>query len=333
MHMISDIDLGLKTVQRSENEPVSWHRLETEKVGLSLDDCGLRDMKIGRASLSASADGGEFPSGLEIPYTRHPLNPGELLYVGKPYDKGTYFLLNNDSFLDFAGECFKAAGLDRKLAFTTTLMDGRKTTIAKRIPEADFKDAHGHEVCSYINMFNSFDGSWPLFANNSETRTVCFNTATSNINQGGCVCKHTTKGMEEFLGRFPEIFADAIKGHKGNANDYLKLAGITMNREDAKGFFASLLFGGGDKLSTRATNLITEALLPLFAKGRGCYGESAADAYNAITEHYTHTCTVESNAPGGTADNYKRKAKSMLLSNQLPSLIESGKRLFVQSFE
>jgi hypothetical protein len=331
--MISDIDLALGTVQRGENEPVSWHGLETVKEGLSLDDCGLRNMKIGRASLSATADGGEFPSGLEIPYTRHPINEGELLYVGKPYDKGSYFLLSNDAFLDFVKECFKAAGLDNKLAFTTTLTDGRKVTICKRIHEADFTDAHGHQVCSYINMFNSFDGSWALFANNSETRTVCFNTATSNINQGGCVCKHTTKGMQEFLDRFPGIFADAIKGHKGNANDYLKLAGITMNREDAKGFFASLLFTSGDKLSTRATNLISEALLPLFSKGRGCYGVSAADAYNAVTEHYTHTSTAESNSPGGTADNYKRDAKAKLLSDKLPLLIEGGKRLFAQSLE
>ena len=84
---------------------------------------------------------------------------------------------------------------------------------------------------------------------------------------------------------------------------------------------------GGEKLSTRANGVIQEGLLPLFSKGRGCYGESAADAYNAVTEFYTHNGTVEANSVGGTSDNRKREAKEMLLSDSLMEKIEKGKAL------
>lgn len=338
MHKIEDTDIELGCVERHEDEGISWHGLETVRDGLATDNCGLRERKVESGSVRLSTNKGEFGSNLEIPYIMNPKT--ELpVYVGAPFDKGTYFLLTNDMFLDFAERCFAAAGLDKKLAFTTTLMEGRKVTIAKRIHEADFKDGSGFEVKSYINMLNSFDGSWKLFANVSETRTVCFNTATANIHEGGAECKHTPDAMEKFIKRFPKIFSEALKTHKGSANDYLKMSSIELSREQAKGFFASLFMKEKKdeagrvvyELSKRAANTISEDLLRLFSKGRGCFGKSAADAYNAVTEHYTHNGTAEANAPGGTSDTYKRAAKEALLSDKLGETIYKGQKAFAES--
>ena len=327
MHCIEKEDLALGTVERHQNEPVSWHNLETVREGLATDNCGLAEMKVESLEMQVLRNGETYGATLRVPAVPHPLEDGKLLFLGKPYE-ASYRLFTNEEFLSFAQRCFDAAGLDKSLAFTTTLFSGRRVTIAKHIPEADFTDAHEHEVKSYFNLLNSFDGTWPVFANISEIRTVCFNTATANLSEGGATVRHTPDALENFIARFPDLFATAIKDHKGSANDYLQMASIPLTKGDAEGFFAALI--GGSKLSTRANGVIQEGLLPLFTKGRGCYGESAADAYNAVTEYYTHNGTAEANAVGGTSDNRKREAKSLLLSASLMERIETGKKLLAE---
>ena len=327
MHQIEPEDIALGTVERHESEPVSWHGLESVRENLATDNCGLAEMKVESLEMQVMRNGEPYGSTLRVPAVPHPMEEGKLLFLGKPFES-TYRLFDNEEFLAFAQRCFDAAGLDKSLAFTTTLFAGRRVTVAKHIPEADFKDAHGHEIKSYFNLLNSFDGTWPVFANISEIRTVCFNTATANLSEGGATVRHTPDALENFVRRFPDLFATAIQDHKGSANDYLALAEIRLSKSDAEGFFAALI--GGSKLSTRANGIIQESLLPLFSKGRGCYGESAADAYNAVTEYYTHNGTVEANSVGGTSDNRKREAKELLLSDSLMEKIEKGKELIAK---
>lgn len=324
-HKIEEIDLALGTVQRDASEPVSWHALETAVVGLNTDNCKLREMKIQRGDVTVTVGGQQYPSPLSVPCIPHPLQPGKLHFLGKPYSAETYELLDTNAFLDFAAQCFAAAGMDNSLSFTTTLYSGSRMTVARRLPEADFKDAHGHEIASYINLLNSVDTSWTLFANASETRTVCYNTATANLIEGGASCKHTPEALQQFIANFPLTLAEALTTHKGSANEYLQMAGIPLTASQAQQFFAALVSAG--KLSTRGANLASDKLVPLFLKGRGCYGQTAADAYNAVTEYYTHNSSAESNAPDGAADLRKREARTLLLSDELPATLEKGKKL------
>jgi hypothetical protein len=331
-HEISKIDLALGAIERHESEGVSWHGLETVRPGLSVGNCGLRAIDVQPMTLNARGQETDF----RLPYVPHPINAGELLFLAdKPFSKETYELFTPIEFVIFAGECFREAGLDDRIAFTTTLFGGMCQTIAKHIPDADFKDASKHEVKTYVNLLNSLNGKWPLFVNVSETRTVCNNTATANLHEGGASCKHRPEALRAFVKRFPVIFADAIATHKGNANDYLKMAGIEMTKEQATWFFAALLKGGkldempkeDVRLSRKAYNLATDDLMTLFVKGKGNFGVSAADAYNAVTDYCTHNYSAEANAPGGTADDYKRDAKAALLSPTLPAILEKGKKL------
>ncbi len=324
MHKIGKIDLALKTVQRDATEPQSWHALEDSIIGLTTQNCGLRSVKIKRGQVTVDVDGVTYGSPLQVPCIAHPIESGKLHFLGRPY-ADSYRLLDTDEFLDFAAECFKAAGMDDSLSFVTTLYDGARMTVARRLPEADFTDAHGHPVNSYVNLLNSVDGSWQVFANVSEIRTVCYNTATANIMEGGASSKHTSEALDAFIANFPMILADALTTHKGSANDYLTMASIPLRFSQAQDFFAALV--GSAKLSTRAANIVDDGLLPLFLRGRGCYGESAADAYNAVTEYYTHNASAESNAPDGGADMRKREARALLLSPDLAETLEKGRKL------
>jgi hypothetical protein len=206
-HKIGEIDLKLGTVERDSTEPVSWHKLETAKEGLNVQNCNLRKMQIERGKVKITVQDVEYDAPLLVPCIPHPLEAGKLHFLGKPFDPASYELFDSGAFLDFAGECFKAAGMDDSLSFVTTLYDGSRMTLSRRLPEADFEDAHGHKVNSYINLLNSVDGSWPVFANISEIRTVCYNTATANLMEGGAGCKHTPKALSDFVARFPDTLA------------------------------------------------------------------------------------------------------------------------------
>jgi len=326
-HKIGEIDLALGTVERDASEPVSWHGLETEKEGLNTESCNLRKMEIKKGAAKIIVDDNEYETPLFVPCILHPLEAGKLHFLGKPFDPDSYQLFDSGAFLDFAGECFKAAGMDNSLSFVTTLYDGSRMTLSRRLPEADFEDAYGHKINSYINLLNSVDGSWPVFANISEIRTVCYNTATANLMEGGAGCKHTPKALSEFIARFPDTLAEALTAHKGSANEYLTMAGIPLTFSQAQSFFAFLL--GKNKLSTRSFNLVNNSLLPLFWKGKGCYGQTAADVYNAVTEFYTHNSSIEANSPDGSADQKKREARTLLLSDDLSETIEKGRKAYV----
>ncbi len=323
-HKIGEIDLALGTVERDSTEPPSWHILEKEREGLNTENCNLRKMEIISAENQVIVKGEVYPTPLFVPCILHPLQTGKLHFLGKPYDPDSYQLFDSAAFLDFAAECFKAAGMDNSLSFVTTLYDGSRMTLARRLPEADFEDAHGHKVNSYINLLNSVDGSWPVFANISEIRTVCYNTATANLMEGGAGCKHTPDALSKFVKRFPDTLAEALTAHKGSANEYLTMASIPLTFSDAQAFFIAMLSKG--KLSTRSHNLVNDSLLPLFVRGKGCYGQTAADAYNAVTEYFTHNSSIEANSPDGSADMKKRDARSMLLSDKLMESIEQGKK-------
>ena len=326
-HKIGTIDLELGTVERDESEPQSWHALETIKKGLNVQNCNLRKMEIERGEVTVKVKGADYAAPLIVPCIAHPLEAGKLHFLGRPFDPSSYQLFDCGAFLDFAGECFKAAGMDDSLSFVTTLYDGSRMTLSRRLHEADFKDAHGHEINSYINLLNSVDGSWPVFANISEIRTVCYNTATANLMEGGSGCKHTPNALADFVRRFPDTLAEALTAHKGSANEYLQMADIPLTFTQAQSFFAALL--GKTKLSTRAFNLTNEHLMPLFIRGKGCYGKTAADAYNAVTEYFTHNSSIEANAPDGSADQRKREARAMLLSDTLAESLERGRKALV----
>lgn len=324
-HAIEDIDLALGTVQRDASQPESWHRLETPREGLTTDNCRLSQLETKRGAVSVSFDGVSYDSPLIVPAIAHPLESRKMHFLAAPYAPDTYELFDSREFCAFAKECFSAAGLDNSVSFVSTLFSGSRMILSRELPEAGFNDAFGHGVKTYINLLNSVNKTWPLFANVSEIRTVCNNTATANLMHGGASVPHRPDALRAWVANFPQILAEAILTHKGSANDYLMLSEIPMSFSDAQAFFVALV--GTSKLSARAYNVVNDGLLAEFNRpDRGTYGKSAACCYNAVTRYYTQNGSAEANAEGGTSDNRKREAKELLLSDKLREAIEKGKK-------
>jgi hypothetical protein len=340
MHAIEKIDLALGTVQREASQPISWHGLETPFEGLTTDNCALSQLETKRGKITVSFDGDEYPSPLIVPAIVHPFEfikdaegkdteKRAMHFLAAPYAPETYELFDAREFCAFAKDCFTAAGLDNGVSFVSTLFSGSRMILSRELPEAGFEDAHGHKVKTYINLLNSVNKAWPLFANVSEIRTVCFNTATANLMQGGASVPHRPEALRAWVANFPQLLADAILTHKGSANDYLMMSEIPMTVGEAQAFFVALV--GTSKLSTRAYNVANEGLLAEFNNpSLGTYGKSAADAYNAVTRYYTHNGSAEANAEGGTSDIRKREAKEMLLSDSLAEKLEKGRKALAE---
>lgn len=359
---IGKYDLAFGAIQRDSAEAPSWHGEENVVENLTTENCKLATLAVQvdkmhvpykvpgvgalkNKMITKFADTGFSIASLENPlYSETPATAeGEesaapvekepsRIYISKPY-LGTYQLFTPHEFIAFIGECLTAAGMDNRIAFTTTLFDGSRMTAAVRLRDADFKDGYGHEVASYLNFLNSMDGSWPLFSNNTEIRTVCYNTATANLMMGGASSKHTPEALAQFVANFPLTLATAIQQHATSANDYLQMASIEMTPEKALAFFCSLLTqGAGEKkLSTRSFNVAKDELAVQFVnEKKGAYGKSAADCYNAVTYVYSHDVSLEAQAPGGSADNRKRLARELLLSPNLEQEIERGRKLLAE---
>jgi hypothetical protein len=325
MHAIEKIDIALGTVQRNASEPVSWHGLETSVENLTIGNCGLSQLETKRGKVSVMFDDEAYPSSLLVPAIAHPLEAGKMHFLAAPFEPETYELFDYREFCAFVAECFKAAGLDDSVSFTTTLFEGKRMTIARRLPEAIFKDGYGHEVVTYINFLNSLDKSWPLFANVSECRTVCNNTATANLATGGASVKHKPEALRKWTDNFPQVLAEAILTHQGNANDYLQMFGRAVSFGQAQAFLMALL--SGKVLSTTSYNKANAILAGFNRPNVGTYGKNGADLYNAVTHYFTHNGTQEANAQGGTADLYKREAKDGILSDKFGETVESGEKL------
>lgn len=328
MHAITKIDLGLKTIERNATEPVSWHALETAREGLTIGNCNLSQLETKRGNVSVMFDGAAYPSTLIVPAIAHPLESGKMHFLAAPFEPETYELFDYQEFCAFVGECFKAAGLDDSVSFTTTLFEGKRMTIARRLPEAIFKDGYGHEVVTYINFLNSLDKSWPLFVNVSECRTVCNNTATANLATGGASVKHKPEALRAWIANFPLILAEAINTHKGNANDYLQMFERSVTFGQAQAFLMALL--SGKVLSTTSYNKANAILSGFNAPSAGTYGKNGADLYNAVTHYFTHHGTQEANSQGGTSDLYKREAKEAILSDSFAETVERGESILAE---
>lgn len=327
-HQITELDLALKTIQRNASEPISWHRLETAVDGLTVSNCGLNQIETKRGNVRVEFDGTSYESPLMVPAIAHPLESGKMHFLAAPFAPDTYELFDYREFCAFVAECFKAAGLDDSVSFTTTLFEGKRMTIARRLPEAIFKDGYGHEVITYINFLNSLDKTWPLFVNVSECRTVCNNTATANLAAGGASVKHKPEALRTWIANFPQVLAEAIATHQGNANDYLMMHNRALSFGQAQAFLMALL--SGKVLSTTAYNKANTVLAGFNTPALGTYGKTAADVYNAVTHYFTHNGTLEANAQGGTSDFYKREAKSALLSDELDEFIERGEKAMAE---
>lgn len=288
---------------RQQGRTQAWHGLTAVVPNLSLSHpefyLGQWDVKEARiratapdgSNLSLFAATEEDPEGREggesagwrCLYTDDKPLPGAL-FVGAPYNRGTYSPLSNKEFVRIIRASLDAAGIGDAVESVGSVFNRRRVFVSIKLPGMETGNFGGRDFSMFLNFLNSFDMSSPFMANTSNICTVCNNTFQMNLSEGGCLVKHT-KNMPEKLETLPAVVAQAIGAQKEFGNAFLALHSEAVSEDAVRFLFAEFVATG--KLSTRGHGTV-ERLVQLFRGGAGNAGKTLADAFSAITDYYSH---------------------------------------------
>lgn len=223
------------------------------------------------------------------------------LEIGAAYNSETFRPITNAEFLGLVRDSI--AGTDHKIVSVGSVRNRGRVFLSLELAGKEKFTAAGREFSAYLNFGNGHDKSSVLWANTSNTCTVCDNTFSCNLFAVENARKetsadiairqrHTTKAVF----RFPAI-ANLIDKAVGVQAEFAKafdaLATVPITLHDARRVFAghvgrditpAAVEGG---LSTRGVQKVNR-LSDLFLGGKGNSGENLADAVSAVTDYYTH---------------------------------------------
>lgn len=262
-----------------------WHGLNDVTDVIKLDNSPLSRWDVTKAPLMV-------PS---------PQRPGEFiatdysiltatddgLPVGGPITE-TYGVVDNAAFLGLIRDSL--AGTGHVIETVGSIKNRSRVFVSVGLREMEKFVAAGREVEGYLNFLNSFDGSTSLIVNAGNHTVVCGNTFRAALRHNGKLVnirvKHSKnvimkiENMEEIIGGAVGVQAEFRKAMDDAAN-----APIAVN--DAQALFAGFL-SPGEEPSTRSLNTVA-TLVELFQRGAGNKGENLVDAFNAVTDYYTHS--------------------------------------------
>ncbi len=203
-------------------------------------------------------------------------------------------LQNRDAFAPF--EPLLDMGYEVETAGAT--QEGRRVWMLAKAPE-QFR-VYDDAINMYLLLFTSHDGSAGSCMRPTGVRVVCDNTidiAISRATSYNYQIKHTAS-IKERLTSLKDNIQIARGSFKKAMDDMERLADTKINPNELDLYFETVIpfLKDRNKKSVPELGIFTrntakpvyEKLMDNFLNGRGNNGESIYDAYNAITEYYTH---------------------------------------------
>jgi len=145
----------------------------------------------------------------------------------------------------------------------------------------------GDSILPYIMLTNTHDGTGVHEALFTGIRPVCQNTVRMALKgaKHSVKIRHTKSATDKMkqaieVAKRAEEYFDAVQ-------ETSNLLASTAFSKQQMVALTEVLFPASEEVSTRTENN-RETLLNLFGGGRGTFGETAWDAYNAVTEYVTH---------------------------------------------
>src|SRR4029450_11740210 len=169
MHNIEEND-------RQEGIEQAWHHLTVIRPDFSLERNWLREWDVEpRPTFIRKADGDL----IEIPFRQLFCRDAESILVGSPYNPDTYKPLLNSEFLALAEDCVSGSG--HKLVSGGSVRNRGRTFLSFKIEGLESFEAGGRHFDAYLNFGNGHDKSSVIWANTSNTCSVCDNTFSANL--------------------------------------------------------------------------------------------------------------------------------------------------------
>lgn len=277
MHGITKRDL-------QQGRHMGWHKLTKIESNLSLQKNWLTQWDIQEVQLQTA-------DGTEIPF-RILTGTDDNLPIGKPY-ASTYTPVTNKQFLDMIAEAI--SGVKGAVVETVgSVCDRGRVFVSISIKGMDKFKVGDREFNDYLNFGNGHDQSCAVWANSSNTCTVCNNTFTMNLDEASVKVKHS-KDVAARLENIVEII-DAYAGTQAKFKaEFERLMNEDMKVDEARNLFAGWMtrssIGNESKDLGPKTLTKVNRLTELFESGKGNSGENRADAFSAVTDYYTHEST------------------------------------------
>jgi hypothetical protein len=282
---------------KQEGTTQGWHGLTVIREIITLADNWLRQWEI----LPVRLDKRGQPS----KWTILECSDVPELEIGQPYNPDTFHPVNNADFLRLVGDSIGGTG--HEIVSVGSVRNRGRVFVSIRLNGMDKFKAAGREFSAFLNFGNGHDKSSVLWVNTSNTCTVCDNTFSANLfsvedksaKQTGPAddvkmrLRHT-KNAEMRFPALATLIDKAVGVQAEFALELDRIAKVEIAPVVAQDIFAGFIGRNVSKadldkgLSSRARNTVTR-LSGLFADAKqGNSGRNLADAFNAVTDYYTH---------------------------------------------
>ena len=277
---------GITKRDRQEARFMGWHGLTQINENLDLKNNWLTKWDIQEVGLQTNA-------GVEVPF-KILTGTDDQEVIGKPF-AGTYTPVSNKAFLDMVGEAI--SGVKGSVVESVGSVNNRgRVFVSLSIKGMDKFKVGDREFLDYLNFGNGHDQTSAVWANASNTCTVCDNTFSMNLN-GEQEVKIKVKHSKDVVARLENIseVIDAYAGTQAKFKaEFERLLNEPIKVDAARNLFAGWMIRSnseeghdlGPKTLTKV-NRVTE----LFKFGNGNTGSNRADAFSAVTDYYTHEST------------------------------------------
>ncbi len=226
-------------------------------------------------------------------------------------------LQNKDAFEPFE----PMIDMGFKLETAGAVQEGKKIWVLAKAP--DKYTVGDDKINRYVFMFTSHDGSTGNCFRDTMVRIVCYNTLDYALSKKGTFeyrLKHTSSIKQKVMD-LKKAIAES-EGNFSTAIDNMnRFQDVKMNPALLDTYLEAVIPFLKDRHKTSIPEMkifvrntakpVYERLVDLFYNGKGNKGETLWDAYNAITEYYTHDKQYKDWVQAtqfGSAYKYKVKA-------------------------
>ena len=274
-------EIGYRDIQVApEDIGLAWHGLTTLVPGeITADNCGIL-YEMTKQPLF-------LPDGKATPHFGIvSMDDGKM--VGNPVS-GRYSIISNRMIWDSVIEAMN--GTAHRMVSVGTCSDRERGYISVKLSD-EFMAAE-RKTMSTLNILWGHGGCMNVIARVGFTVVVCRNTYNAALSEKNGDFAFRIKHVGDVKIQLDGM-RDAIEKYWNTVAAFKQamdtLHAQPMVKDDASKMFAGFIVDKVDdeiEVSARAKNQYEE-LTFLFSKGKGNKGETAADAFNAGTQFYTH---------------------------------------------
>lgn len=303
----------ITNTDKQQGLSMAWHKLTEVVKEIVLSTCWLSQWDVRKAPMAVIDSNG---NNVKTDYCQLVATDNEAIQIGGPVHCETYQPITNATFLRIIETAIREIK-GAKIASVGSVCGRGRIFVSVQLDELKTFTAAGRVFEPYLNFFSSHDQSAAFGVTSSNIAQVCANTMGMNLRmlkgvrsginsskeateKAGAVrisLKHT-KNVNDRLENIPEI-VDGFLGAQALFRDTLnKMAAMPISVKDVEPLMTGFLIDKSRaqvaaltvddlQMSSRRANQVTR-LVELHNTGAGNNGRDMGDAFNAVTDYFTH---------------------------------------------